>query len=208
MALNDLLEQHRELFPSSSTTTGRPRALVPGCGRGHDVLLLSAFGYDVTGFDVSENSLREAAANEQKHGGDEVYKVRKGVAEEKGTVKWVNGDFFDEGREELKGGWDLIYDYTVSCPSQCIRLCPRVYIAWIADASFSSSAPCQLRDGQNGRRGCRSCLSPMEGWFAWSGRSRSRSQLEAHRGVFPQRLISPTLATLVRTSNTTRTAQP
>ncbi|KAK0638874.1 S-adenosyl-L-methionine-dependent methyltransferase [Cercophora newfieldiana] len=115
LALNDLLEQHRELFPSPKTS-GKPRALVPGCGRGHDVLLLSAFGYDVTGLDVSETSLREAAENEKKNSGEEMYSVRKRVTEEKGPVTWMAADFFDSENPSLKpGSFDLIYDYTFFC---------------------------------------------------------------------------------------------
>ncbi|KAK4444839.1 S-adenosyl-L-methionine-dependent methyltransferase [Podospora aff. communis PSN243] len=114
LALNDLLEQHPRLFPS---ITGRkPRALVPGCGRGHDVLLLSAFGYDVTGLDVSETSLKEAAENERANSGQDIYAVREGIAAEKGKVTWMAADFFDSENPSLKpASFDLIYDYTFFC---------------------------------------------------------------------------------------------
>lgn len=36
------------------------KALVPGCGKGYDVLLLSAFGYDATGLEISSKALEEA----------------------------------------------------------------------------------------------------------------------------------------------------
>jgi hypothetical protein len=113
LALNDLLEQHPRLFPSIAGR--KPRALVPGCGRGHDVLLLSAFGYDVTGLDVSETSLKEAAENERLNSGEDIYAVREGIAAEKGKVTWMTADFFDSENASLKpGSFDLIYDYTVS----------------------------------------------------------------------------------------------
>jgi len=116
LALNDLLEEHRKLFPSPSTSSApNPRALVPGCGRGHDVLLLSAFGYDVIGLDVSEASLQEAAENEKKNGGDAMYAARQGITSRRGEVTWMKADFFDGENASLKpGSFDLIYDYTVS----------------------------------------------------------------------------------------------
>lgn len=110
LALNDLLLQHQELFPRRGR---RLKALVPGCGRGHDVLLLSAFGYDVTGLDVSEAGLREAAENEKKSAGDEIFAVKEGVSE-KGKVTWLAGDFFGASGTLKPGEFDLIFDYTVS----------------------------------------------------------------------------------------------
>lgn len=117
LALDDLLTNHRELFPSVKSGGPKPRALVPGCGRGHDVLLLSAFGYDVTGLDVSEAGLLEAAENQRLNGGEPVYAARnrEGAVTEKGSVAWMKADFFDEQNSSLESGsFDLIYDYTVS----------------------------------------------------------------------------------------------
>src|SRR4051794_24490209 len=57
LALADLLSSQlsspssQQLIPIPSSQDDdqkRKKALVPGCGRGHDVLLLSSFGYDVT----------------------------------------------------------------------------------------------------------------------------------------------------------------
>lgn len=117
MALDDLLTNHRELFPAVKSGDPKPRALVPGCGRGHDVLLLSAFGYDVTGLDVSEAGLHEAAENQRLNGGEPIYAARdrEGAVTEKGSVAWMKADFFDEQNSSLEpGSFDLIYDYTVS----------------------------------------------------------------------------------------------
>jgi len=68
----------------------------------------------VTGLDVSAASVQEAEENEraQALAKDEMYAPRRG---EKGTVKWVVGDFFAGGKDAVveEGGFDLIYDYTV-----------------------------------------------------------------------------------------------
>ncbi|KAK3685456.1 S-adenosyl-L-methionine-dependent methyltransferase [Podospora appendiculata] len=130
MALNDVLMAAAQdddpaaagLFPalhSSHDTTAaakRPKALVPGCGRGHDVLLLSAFGYDVTGLDTSATALREAAENARATGDDPVYVPRVGIAAAKGSLTWLVADFFDSAWSSdlvaAEGGYDLIFDYT------------------------------------------------------------------------------------------------
>lgn len=117
----DILIDDKKLFGSSVTTassgSGRKRALVPACGRGYDVHLLSAFGYDVVGLDISEKALAEAKALQKNiDAGDyDVYKLRDGVTA-KGGVTWINGDFFkDEFLAEAKvEKFDLIFDYTVS----------------------------------------------------------------------------------------------
>lgn len=113
LALADLLTEKRSLFPPNP----RPTALVPGCGRGYDVLLLSALGYDVTGLDASSTSLARAAEIEATSSKDEVYAARD-PARGKGKVTWVKADFFDEGAEGMKGRvFDLVFDYTVRLPS-------------------------------------------------------------------------------------------
>lgn len=112
LALADLLTEQRSLFPPPQTQT-RPTALVPGCGRGYDVLLLSALGYDVTGLDASSTSLARAAEIEAASSKDEVYAARD-PSRGKGKVTWVKADFFDEGAEGMKGRvFDLVFDYTV-----------------------------------------------------------------------------------------------
>ena len=85
------------------------------CGNGYDVLLLSAFGYDAYGLDVSELALESARKVEKEIGGKEIYATREGVT--KGSVNWVKGDFFKEGfGEGVEGKFDFIYDYTVRTP--------------------------------------------------------------------------------------------
>lgn len=48
------------------------------------------------------------------------YATREGV--ERGEVRWVAGDFFEEGKEGVLGEekFGLIYDYTVSALSRII----------------------------------------------------------------------------------------
>jgi methyl halide transferase len=113
-ALVDLLTERQDLFPPSSGSERR-KALVPGCGKGYDVLLLSAFGYDAHGLEISSNALEAARKNEKEMDGYGIYETREGV--QKGKVTWLAGDFFaDEFLKEVEGEgtFDLIYDYTVS----------------------------------------------------------------------------------------------
>ena len=51
------------LSPPAGPGAARRTALVPGCGRGHDALLLAAWGYDVVGLDYSAEAVRRAAEN-------------------------------------------------------------------------------------------------------------------------------------------------
>jgi SAM-dependent methyltransferase len=91
------------------------KALVPGCGKGYDVLLLAAFGYDAYGLEISDTALEAARATEKDMSGKEVYQTRAGV--QRGSVNWLHGDFFSDGFLDGLPGvakFDLIYDYTVS----------------------------------------------------------------------------------------------
>ncbi|KAK4219171.1 thiol methyltransferase [Rhypophila decipiens] len=133
LALKDVILEHADLFPhlllhqqqeGKETGGTRPKALVPGCGRGHDVLLLSRLGYDAYGLDFSEKALQEARVNEQllakeeeEHGQQQDEESRI----EPGNVTWVAGDFFDPkvlGGVVENGGnlkFDLVFDYTFFC---------------------------------------------------------------------------------------------
>ncbi|KAL6904898.1 S-adenosyl-L-methionine-dependent methyltransferase [Trichoderma evansii] len=135
LALADLIAQRTDLIPPSlerdprgnplRDTTGqvvRRSALIPGCGVGHDVLLLSSLGYDVVGLDYSPRALSAARENQKMALDDGKYKsFEEGV--ECGRVTWVSGDFFGdkwEGGEGSEGTqkFDLIYDYTFLCALQ------------------------------------------------------------------------------------------
>ena len=139
-ALRDLLlpqEGRSDLFPghpSGAQQVGkagkRKTALVPGCGRGYDVLQLAELGYDVVGLEISDTAIRAArehaaaAASGGREAGEE--EEEGGESEDaRGAVVWAAGDFFEDdwlrGPEvqRLVGGgggggkFDLIFDHTV-----------------------------------------------------------------------------------------------
>jgi SAM-dependent methyltransferase len=120
-ALTDLLAERKDLFGDSFVVgpiLGKRRkcALVPGCGRGYEVLLLSAFGYDAYGLEISESALVEAKKTQELVEGEDLYKIRDESAG-KGKVTWLAGDFFKvDALKGLEGDgkFDLLYDYTVS----------------------------------------------------------------------------------------------
>ena len=100
----------------------RKRALVPGCGRGYDVLLLASFGYDSYGLELSETALKRALEEQEKNA--HKYAARDSNVG-KGTAHFLNGDFFNDSTTWKQGGssafesvspngkFDLIFDYTV-----------------------------------------------------------------------------------------------
>lgn len=112
-ALVDLLAERSDILPTPKS--GRKlKALVPGCGKGYDILLLAAHGYDAYGLEISSTALEAARAVEREKSKEDVY---QGLGNgENGSINWVSGDFFKG--EFLKdvdgdGKFDLIYDYTV-----------------------------------------------------------------------------------------------
>lgn len=115
-ALIDTLQNWREVIGSPVFDGKRKRALVPGCGRGVDVLLLSAFGYDAVGLEISPGAVQAchdfAAANEAE------YTARDSKVGA-GNRQFVHGDFYGNDWKKDCGmapdeQFDLIYDYTVS----------------------------------------------------------------------------------------------
>lgn len=129
VALADLLIQRSDLVPpaqdhdrrgepvlSASGEVLKHTALVPGCGIGHDALLLASFGYDVWALDVSERGLELARENERACLEKGLYKADEGT--ERGRIHWINADFFEEKWSkglgtDGSGKFDLIFDYTV-----------------------------------------------------------------------------------------------
>ncbi|PYH46791.1 putative thiol methyltransferase [Aspergillus saccharolyticus JOP 1030-1] len=120
-ALEDTLTQQSATLGGPITTNAqgeayRKKALVPGCGRGVDVLLLASFGYDAYGLEYSDVAVKmckdEAARNGNK------YSVRYAEIG-RGKITFVQGDFFkDDWLKRLQlplNGFDLIYDYTFFC---------------------------------------------------------------------------------------------
>ncbi|KAL5366000.1 S-adenosyl-L-methionine-dependent methyltransferase [Aspergillus floccosus] len=103
----------------------RKRALVPGCGRGYDVLLLSSLGYDAYGLEVSIKAVEEAQTWATEHLSD--YPVRDDAVG-RGTVRFIVGDFFSDDWVDQAGGngrFDFIYDYTFFC-----ALAPELRPSW------------------------------------------------------------------------------
>lgn len=124
-ALVDLLGSGK--VPAVKAGGVRPKALVPGCGKGYDILLLSAFGYDAYGLDISTTALDLARSNattiQDSPSAPSVYATRD-PAIGKGLAKFIHGDFFkDDFKKEVvvkegedwDGKFDLLYDYTFLC---------------------------------------------------------------------------------------------
>jgi SAM-dependent methyltransferase len=115
-ALVDLLNERQDLFEAPPKRRKR-KALVPGCGRGYDVLLFAAYGYDAYGLEFSGKALENARKVEKEFNGKGDYETKAGV--ERGSVTWLEGDFFKDGAlKDVEGGgtFDIVYDYTVCSP--------------------------------------------------------------------------------------------
>ncbi len=72
----------------------RGRALVPGCGHGHEVALAVEHGLDATGLDIAPTGLAEARALYPRH-----------------AERFVVGDVFDPPAE-LRGAFDVVVEHT------------------------------------------------------------------------------------------------
>jgi hypothetical protein len=117
-ALVDTLNDRKDVLGSSSFVEEngkrrRKRALVPGCGRGYDVLLLASHGYDAYGLELAPNAVKAA----QKLAEDDSQKIDP-VNEEAGPGKteFLVADFFSKDWEkdiEGEAKFEVIYDYTV-----------------------------------------------------------------------------------------------
>jgi SAM-dependent methyltransferase len=115
-ALEDTLATKGDIIGSPLRKDGSSkRALVPGCGKGYDVHMLAAFGYDAFGLEVG-NAVEAARKFVGEVGGREEY-VARDAKVGKGKVEFVEGDFYKRGWEKNlvgeQGGFDIIYDYTV-----------------------------------------------------------------------------------------------
>lgn len=72
----------------------RGRALVPGCGRGHEVALAAEHGLDATGLDIAPTGIAEARAK-YPHLAD----------------RFLMGNLFDPP-EKLRGAFDVVLEHT------------------------------------------------------------------------------------------------
>lgn len=140
-ALEDTLVQQRGTIggPIAQDAEGksyRRKALVPGCGRGVDVLLLSSFGYDAYGLEYSATAV-EMCRKEEK-GNRSWYRVRD-ESVGRGKVTFVKGDFFDDAWLREIGvplnGFDLVYDYTV---------CPLIFFMFFLTIRLHGTVACLL----------------------------------------------------------------
>ncbi|OGM48378.1 hypothetical protein ABOM_003366 [Aspergillus bombycis] len=120
-ALEDALAQRRAIIsePIAWDAQGRlyrRKALVPGCGRGVDVLLLASFGYDAYGLEYSATAVDACKKEAEEH--HTQYPVQDQTIG-RGKVTFVQGDFFDDAwLQKIEGsanGFDLVYDYTFFC---------------------------------------------------------------------------------------------
>ncbi len=93
------------------------RALVPGCGRGHDALALARRGWCVTAVDLVPTAATEIAAELARGGGSVVV-----------------GDVLALTPERLGGTFDLIWDHTFFCalPRELRAQWGRVAVACLA----------------------------------------------------------------------------
>lgn len=82
------LRQYLEIHPAKG------RALVPGCGRGHEVALAVEFGLDVMGLDIAPTAIAEAKTLYPK------------IAD-----RFIVGDLFNPAAE-LRGAFDVVLEHT------------------------------------------------------------------------------------------------
>ena len=117
-ALIDLLSGREGNTPTdaminhgTSTHRRRKRVLVPGCGRGYDVLLFASFGFDAYGLEISEAAVEKC--RQEQEGNSHKYPVAH--SEGAGKTEFLIGDFFRDAwiHETGVDVFDLIYDYTV-----------------------------------------------------------------------------------------------
>lgn len=119
LALKDAITVHPDIFgpPVDSRSSKRKRALVPGCGRGYDVLSLGySLGYEAYGLDSSETAIEAAKKQQEEAQGSETYSPHDSQIGA-GTVKFLTSDFFKDDFFSETGGadFDLIFDYTFLC---------------------------------------------------------------------------------------------
>ena len=117
-ALVDTLNDRKDIlgptpFVEENGKRRRKKALVPGCGRGYDVLLLASHGYDSYGLELAPKAVEAA----QKLAKDESHKIVQANSDVGlGKTEFLVADFFSNDWEkdiEGKAKFDIIYDYTV-----------------------------------------------------------------------------------------------
>jgi len=96
----------------------RKKVLVPGCGRGYDVLLFASYGYDAYGLDVSRTAVEAARVLAREQGEDQSKYPLRDDRVGRGNASFILGDFFNNDfLSEVgdAGPFDIVYDYTFIC---------------------------------------------------------------------------------------------
>ncbi|KAJ5837416.1 uncharacterized protein N7525_002604 [Penicillium rubens] len=116
-ALVDLLEQREDILSPIAANGRRKKILVPGCGKGYDVVMLALHGFDAVGLEISAKGVSTAEEYAQKEiQAPQAYNFGSASANkfERGSVSFIQGDFFHS--DCTKGEkFDVIYDYTFLC---------------------------------------------------------------------------------------------
>lgn len=186
----------------------RKKALVPGCGKGYDVFLFAAFGYDAYGLEGSSNAIKACETFRGDAEGKEEYAIRDEKAG-RGSVKFVLGDFFSKewekevGEEEVK--FDVIYDYTVSrSPLFYLLLRRGEEDELLILACTSSSAPSNQNPDPLGPNACTTSSIQAATLSASNFRHTKSHQLVDHRGLCHQTCTRIFFRTRARSSSITR----
>ena len=119
-ALSDTLNEKRDLIGAStekSEIVQRKKALIPGCGRGYDVLLLASYGYDAYGADVSQTAIDACNELNSEQAEDTAKYPIKDPSIGRGSRDFLLVDLFNDDLLSHTGGskFDVIYDYTFLC---------------------------------------------------------------------------------------------
>lgn len=119
-ALVDTLKERQDVLDSAlraGTAPERKKALVPGCGRGYDVLLFASHGYDAIGLDASETAIEACKVLDEQQGADASKYPVNDEQVGRGTSQFVLADFFKDDFLATTGTskFDVIYDYTFLC---------------------------------------------------------------------------------------------
>ncbi|KAK6339217.1 hypothetical protein TWF718_008639 [Orbilia javanica] len=111
-SLVDLLNDKPSLITPSAPSE-QLTVLVPGCGRGYDVLLFASHGLKSYGLELSSSAVTAAQENAKTSGLNP------------GLYNFVNGDFFTKDwQADTPEKFNVVYDYTFLCaldPSQGLR---------------------------------------------------------------------------------------
>ncbi|KAK6837537.1 hypothetical protein RU639_001422 [Aspergillus parasiticus] len=139
-ALIDLIEQEKDtaIFRPLKPGGQRKKALVPGCGRGYDVIMLALHGFDAYGLEISATGVSTAkkyAASEMQRPQEYNFGLGWTGPVTPGNASFVEGDFFKPGWERQISAnedirFDLVYDYTFLC-----ALHPQMRPQWAARMS-------------------------------------------------------------------------